>query len=85
MGVGIVFTKASDVAAELGITLARVKAIVKKEKMAYGTDRKGDYLLPPNAVEVVAKAIIREPHTSRKQLAAARSRGAARKKTAKTG
>lgn len=81
---GVVFTRASDVATELGVTMARVKAIVKRERLPYGTDRKGDYLLQPNAIELIAKAIIREPKTSRKQVAAARVRGQKRKEAAKT-
>ena len=80
---GPVFTTSAAIAQELGISVDRVKTLVKKLGLPYAPDRRGGLLLEPNAIEHIVKGLIKPHKTSKKQLVAAKERGEARKAKAK--
>ena len=51
--------KASEVATELGISLARVKQLIKAAGVAYASDRRGDYLVPLNCGALITKILLK--------------------------
>ena len=51
--------KASEVATELGISLARVKQLIKAAGVAYASDRRGDYLVPLNCGALITRVLLK--------------------------